>query len=108
VNERRARRIVYARSGGWCEVCGGRGATQWHHRKNRSQGGKWTAANGLHLCAPCHTHITHHPIAARDNGWSVLSGHDPAASRVRLAHRPGWCLLSDAGDVTETDRLTDW
>lgn len=63
MNEGLARRIVYARSGGLCEPripdagCRHTGA-QWHHRKRRSQGGRWTPSNGLHICLPCHDYVT--------------------------------------------------
>ena len=103
VGERVARRIVYRRSGGWCEGCDKRPATDWHHRLNRSQGGLWQASNGLHLCPACHWWVTHHPIAAHDRfGWHCEPHEVPARARVWLARR-GWCLLSDPGDVTPVD-----
>jgi hypothetical protein len=100
--EARGRRIVYARSGGWCEACDRRAGAEWHHRINRSQGGTWSPANGLHLCAPCHYDVTFgRPRNAREQGWTVLPGRDPAQERVWMAARGAWCLLSAAGDVTE-------
>jgi hypothetical protein len=102
VGERIARRIVRRRSGGWCEVCDRRRATEWHHRINRSQGGEWRASNGLDTCSACHLHITTNPHAARQQGWHLYPGEHPAAMRVWLARR-GWCLLSDPGDVTPVD-----
>lgn len=101
--ERRARRVVERRSGGWCETCDAAPATDWHHRKNRSQGGRWTAGNGLHVCRGCHHYITTHPAIARDHGWSVSATAEPSAARVWLRRHGGWCLLSDAGDVTPLD-----
>lgn len=103
MSERRARRLVRERSGNWCETCDRRPAVDWHHRQNRSQGGGWTAANGLHLCRPCHAFITEHPDAARRHGWTVPRASDPTRERVLLA-RHGWSLLSLAGDITPIDR----
>lgn len=99
----RARRLVEARSEGWCEACDRRAATDWHHRKNRSQGGKWAASNGLHVCRPCHEAITtDYDGTARRNGWTVSPTAVPSRERVWHA-RHGWCLLSDAGDITLLD-----
>lgn len=106
--ERRARRLVYRRSGGWCEACDRRAGAEWHHRINRSQGGLWCPSNGLHLCIPCHTYVTLHPRAARLQGWGLLPEQDTARARVWLAARGTWCLLSTAGDVTELDRSPWW
>lgn len=94
-NETLARRLVYARSGGRCEVCGINRGCHWHHRKNRSQGGRWVASNGLHLCVYCHKKITEGPTAAYDHGWSVRSGFDPADEKVQTIH--GVVRLADDG-----------
>lgn len=92
----RARRDVSRRSGGVCEVCDRAPATDWHHRKNRSQGGQWSASNGLHLCRACHRMVTEQPEAARRWGWAVPSWCDPAEAPVRLL-RHGWVRLTDDG-----------
>lgn len=60
--EKTARKLVYARSKGWCEIgipqlCT-QIATEWHHRKLKGQGGKWCPGNGLHGCSPCHGAVT--------------------------------------------------
>lgn len=101
--ERRARRIVTGRSGGFCEVCDRLQATEWHHRKNRSQGGAWCPSNGLHVCSPCHRHITTHPFAAREQGWAVGHTENPERIPVWLG-RHGRVLLSKAGDVTPVEQ----
>ena len=51
-DEREARRLLAERSDSVCEVCGNQAATNAHHRKNRSQGGRWEASN---LLAAGHT-----------------------------------------------------
>ena len=86
-----------------CEGCDRRYATDWHHRQNRSQGGGWRASNGMHLCRWCHGWVGDNPVSARERGWSIRRAADPTRERVWLA-RHGWCLLSDAGDVTPLDR----
>jgi hypothetical protein len=103
MNEREARRIVRERSGGICEVCGIAYATNFHDRKNRSQGGKREPANGLDVCGSgttgCHGFITGHPKLSYENGWSVRSGGNPAEVPVRLP-RHGWVLLDQVGGYT--------
>lgn len=82
--ENAARITVRRRSGGCCEVCGVAAATNFQHRKARSQGGEWSAVNGLDVCgagnyAGCHGRIHQNPEEAYANGWSVRSTDDPAA-----------------------------
>lgn len=95
--EREGRRLVAARSGGLCEVCALAVAREWHHRQNRSQGGTWAASNGMHLCRWDHQWITEHPEQSYRNGWSVRSGHDPAA--VPVLRRGKRVLLDDEGRI---------
>lgn len=99
MNEKRARQALRARSGGVCEMCGSRPATDAHHRKNRSQGGLWSPENLLHLCHQHHMHVTTHPAIARENGWSVSAYRDPAVEPVWLAGR-GWSVLRPDGAIT--------
>jgi len=98
--EVRARQLVAQRSNSVCEVCGNTPASNFHHRKNASQGGPWTASNGMALCGSgttgCHGYITEHPEHARRSGWSVPSHADPLRTPVWLA-RHGWVLLNDNG-----------
>lgn len=96
--ERVGRKVVKARSGGLCECCGMRRATDWQHRKNRSQGGDWSASNGLAACRLCHRWIHDNPRAARARGWSVLSGLNPAEIPVRR-RVDAWVLLADDGQL---------
>lgn len=102
-----SREIVYARSGGDCEVriegvCLGR-ATNWHHRKNKSQGGLWRPSNGLHLCGSgttgCHGWITHEPKLSYVKGWAVRGCDDPRAVAVLVGRR--FVFLTDGGDYEE-------
>lgn len=103
--EKEARRLVRERSGGLCEVCGVRPATNYQHRKNRSQGGQWSAVNGLDVCGSgttgCHGRIHHSPAAAYEAGWSVKSWEDPAVVPVRTTR--GLVLLDDEGGWGSTD-----
>lgn len=55
----KAQRIALARSGGYCEAQGfphacTRLATEFHHVRPRSRGGRHTPENLLHLCANAH------------------------------------------------------
>lgn len=95
------RAALHQRAGSCCERCGIR-ATNFHHRKNRSQGGLNELSNALLLCGSgttgCHGWITEHPAEAYEMGWSVRSTDDPATRRVRLVY--GWVLLDNDGGVT--------
>lgn len=100
--EANGRAVVYARSGGGCEVrvlgaCTGR-AGEWQHRKNRSQGGTWAPSNGLHSCPACHRWIHANPRDAAAHGWTVSRDDDPAAVPVEY---PDWgpVLLDDDGAI---------
>jgi hypothetical protein len=100
-DERNGRALVGRRSGGWCElridgVCAGP-ATDWQHRRNRSQGGTWAASNGIHTCRNCHRYIHDRPTAAVDNGWTVQSWMDWRTVPVLLFD--GLALLDDNGGL---------
>lgn len=106
--EGRARKLVYGRSGGICEIQLD-GCTQiaadWHHRQNRSQLGQWTASNGLHLCRNCHSKVTDTKGNRRfyeQRGWIVRSGIDPAEVPVVL-WPCGLVYLLDDGGIRQPD-----
>lgn len=62
-----------------CERCGAGGPLDWHHRKNRSQGGTWAPSNGLLLCRfPCHALVTDTRPEHYDAGWCVKAWQTPA------------------------------
>lgn len=103
MNEQKARRIVRDRSGGLCEVCASATAWEWHHRKNRSQGGLWSPENGLHLCSRDHRWITEHPASSWVKGWSVRGSGDPSITPVFMA-RWGYVLLTEDGSYIQTAR----
>jgi hypothetical protein len=97
--EQIARRLVRERSGGMCEVCGVRPATNFQHRKNRSQGGQWSAANGLDVCGSgttgCHGFIHANPAKSYAAGWSVKGAFDESSMPVRTNR--GLVLLDAEG-----------
>ena len=99
---RAQRELLRARSMGVCELCGAARATNFHHRKNRSQGGGNDLSNAMHLCGSgttgCHGLVTEHPLAAFDNGWSVRSFGTPAETPVKIQGQ--WVLLADDGTTT--------
>lgn len=116
VGEKFTTDAVKARSGGDCEVrmfgiCLGR-ATNRHHRKNRSQGGRWDPTQILHVCGSgstgCHGALTNtngRRQESVDAGWIVPSHGDPASTEVLLWHndRQDWFLLLEDGSVELAD-----
>lgn len=102
MNEKQCREIVRQRSGGVCEVCGRARATNFQHRKNRSQCAKderWLPSNALDVCGSgttgCHGTIHRLPSLAYTSGHSVKSGETPSEVPVVLWH--GLVLLHDDG-----------
>jgi len=114
-DERRARAIVNERDEGRCVRCRrvGRG-THWDHRQNRSQLGRWEAANGQLLCGPstgdpgCHEWKTKNGRAAALEGWAVPADEDPhtyparrwAVGKYGVLHLI-WVLYNNAGSWVE-------
>lgn len=108
-SEANGRAVVYARSGGLCEVCR-RPAASVHHRVKRGQGGTWNPANLLHLCGDgtmwCHGWIEGHPQHALALGLWLLNGTDPL-TRPAYLHPwmwwRGWWFLHEDGCVEWTE-----
>lgn len=95
--ERHGKDVVRARSGGLCEACGMRRVADVHHRKNRSQGGRWDPSNLLGICRTCHDWIGDNRVGARVRGWAVWRDGDP---RDLLVLRRGtWVELGDDGSL---------
>lgn len=103
------RKLVYARSGGRCEIqladtCAGR-ASEWHHRLNKGQGGRWDASNGLHLCAACHDYVTNRGRAeAKVKGWAVPPGRTPPIE-VPVLRRGVLVYLNDKGGLDPAEGM---
>lgn len=100
--ELRARRLIKDRSGGICEICGHRPATDAAHRLSRGVGGLWEAANLLHACRTCHSTNHDNPLRAYELGQHLRNGSDPLTAPVYL-HRPvpGWYTIDNDGQRTE-------
>jgi len=100
---RAARAAVHKRSGGMCEGCGLRPATDMHHRLCKSRLGYAldTEDNLLHLCGgsnglPGGNHSGCHGIAhtliGEHLGWSVKSNNDPSEIPVFHKATTTWTL----------------
>jgi NTP pyrophosphatase (non-canonical NTP hydrolase) len=91
-----------------CEMCGGR-ATNSHHRRPRGLGGSRdpktdAASNGVRICGSgttgCHGWVEGNRETARELGWLVRQGQDPAEVPILLMRPAGvleWVLLDDEG-----------
>lgn len=91
----KTRKALAERSGGVCEGCGVRAATENHHRQYKSRGGSHELTNLIHLCGSGnHTqcHGVAHTGLGEARGWSVRSSFDPADVPVLI--RGGWVRLS--------------
>jgi hypothetical protein len=103
--EANTRKLLAARSGGWCERCGIAPAQSVHHRLKRSQGGPWSASNCVHVCGDgvrfCHGFAELNPDAAGDEGLHLRPWMSPADSR--FLYRGRWVLLNDDGTVSPVE-----
>lgn len=107
-DEQTAYEIATLRDLDTCQRCRRNcGPSARDHRQNR-QSGNTVASNLQVLGLTCHQWKTEHPKQALEDGWAVPSWASPAewparryvktdAGTLRLA----WCLLDDAGGVTE-------
>lgn len=92
-----ARPVVHERSGGMCERCCARRATDVHHRQLRRHGNH-EPANLVDLCRECHEWVHKHPAEATAAGFIVSGRVDPRTvtlrhglyGRVRLDDAGGW------------------
>lgn len=91
------RRSVVERANGLCERCGQQRGTEAHHRKNRSQGGKWDIGNILLLCHDCHAWITVNPDEAHKSGWAVKGYEDPEKVPVLIIGQ--WMYIKNNSTV---------
>ena len=104
------RHTILARSEGYCEVMAAGCtlmATEIHHRRPRGMGGTVRpetnlASNGLAACRTCHLRCESMRNWARENGFVLLQGDNPAD--VPVFWRCGWdggrkalVLLDDIG-----------
>ena len=96
--------LVGERSNGMCEAGCGKRATEIHHRRFLSRGGRHNLANLLALCGRGnHTgcHGVAHSGAAAPPGWAISRHerrHEEDVPFVDLAGRSWW--LDDEGNKT--------
>ena len=81
-DERSTRAAVPSRSGGICEFCQKRRATEMHHRVSRGVGGPWSPENIVHLCNGCHGEATRHPDWAWGMGLICKTHENPGLRPV--------------------------
>lgn len=108
--ERAAKRLVRARSQGYCELrlpgCAGI-ALDFSHRIAAGRGGTWTASNGCAACRRCHEAITNTQGRRQIYealGFLVATGADTTRVPVRIPRR-GFVLLTDDGHYLDIPDL---
>lgn len=79
--------IKGGRSFGRCEWHGDHPATDMHHRRNASQGGRWHPANVVHICRPLHHEVTVSPGWAHSVGLTLWTGEDPSETPLLISGR---------------------
>lgn len=116
--EARARKLVTKRDGSVCVRCHRTDPTfgvNFDHRKNRSQGGEWSASNGQLMCGSgvvgCHGFVTQNPHRALVEGYAVPGWADPSSWPARRwvptnigTLEQCWVLYSNDGSW---ERITD-
>jgi hypothetical protein len=103
--------LLKTRSGGVCEYCGVRPATEAHHRLGRKAGGTkrpWInkLSNLVHLDRFCHARITNtngHRAEYEESGFLLREALKPDATPLDHAQL-GRVLLLDNGDTTPAPR----
>jgi hypothetical protein len=96
-DERSTRAAVPSRSGGICEFCRKRRASQMHHRVSRGVGGPWSPENILHLCHLCHGDATRQPDWAWGMGLICKTHENPG---LRLVTREDGTQFQPTNEVT--------
>lgn len=99
--EKQGRAVVAERSGGVCEICGQRAATDMAHRRPRSGMGGWEAYNILHACRECHRGNHDDPQRAIELGQHVSRFADPEG--IPVLYRGRWVLLTEGVELVETE-----
>ena len=105
--------LVEERSNGMCEARCGRRATEIHHRRYLSRGGRHNVANLVHLCGMGnHDNGFCHGVAHRGKqappGWSISAWdrrHESEIPFEDLAGRLWW--FDDEGNKTQGRRRND-
>ena len=86
------RKAVWARSGGWCELCHQIRLTwcQLHHIDFWEHGGHTSVTNSLLVCNHCHKtiHDRHHTVHRQPDGTYQLLKPDGTPLRRPLRHHP--------------------
>lgn len=99
--EARTRELVKARCGGRCELCGLARMESVHHRRNRSQGGVWSASNCVGVCGDgtrkCHGWVGANPAAAHAIGFHLEHGEAPESTPITSAVHGRVLLDNDGG-----------
>lgn len=100
------RRLIELRSGGVCESCGDRPASDVHHRQYLSRGGSHDVHNLVHLCgfgnaSGCHGR-------AHTNGWQegLSIGRGYRSELIPLLYRGVWVIPDDDGGLQRVSEST--
>lgn len=93
------RRIVEQRSGGVCESCGDRPASDVHHRQYLSRGGSHDVHNLIHLCGVGNTSGCHGRAHKDGEREGLAIGRGYRSELMPVLYRDVWVLLDDDGGM---------
>lgn len=91
--------IVKRRSGGVCESCGARPATNVHHRKYLSRGGTHDVHNLFDLCGMGNVKGCHGRAHKDGEREGLAIGRSYRSELVPVLYRGRWATLDDDGGV---------
>lgn len=100
------RRLVELRSGGVCESCGDRPASDIHHRQYLSRGGVHDVHNLIHLCGFGNTSGCHGRAHTNGTPEGLSIGRGYRSQLIPVLYRGTWVLPDDDGNLQRLNEST--
>lgn len=100
------RRLIEVRSGGVCESCGDRPASDIHHRQYLSRGGSHDVHNLIHLCGFGNTSGCHGRAHTNGTPEGLSIGRGFRSLLIPVLYRGTWVLPDDDGGLRRLNEST--